>query len=126
MGRLLVFLARLNEPNGKTEPPPGEQIRGIGVQEGAAVLLEADGAARVVGRGPAYFVDARLASGMLIGGKFGVSALHKPMTFGPYEVQKVEPGHAFNLKTWTGYGIKYQLNVTRGTIQSTQAGGAVY
>jgi cyanophycinase len=126
MGRLLVFLARLNEPDGKPLPPPGLGIRGIGVEERAAVLLEPDGAARVVGRGGAYFIDASKGSGMLIGGEFGGTALHKPLTFGPYAVQKVTPGHAFNLKTWTGESTTYQLNVKDGKIESSQTGGSVY
>lgn len=118
MGRLLVFLARLNEPDGKPVPPNVTRFRGVGVQEGAAVLVEPDGSARVVGRGPAYFIDASNASGMLARGT--------PLGFGAYDVQKVVPGRAFNVKTWTGESIKYRLDVKDGVIQSTQAGGAVY
>ncbi len=126
MGRLLVFLARLNEPDGKPLPPPGLGIRGIGVEQGAAVLLEPDGKATVVGHGPAYFVDARVAFGVMIGGKFGVTALHKPLTFGPFTVDKVEPGHNFNLQTWTGDATQYKLSVEAGQIHSTQPGGGLY
>ena len=126
MGRLLVFLARLNEPDGKPVPPTAPRFRGIGIQEGAAVLLEPDGTAHVVGAGDAYFVDAVQASGMLIGGKVGVMATHQPITYGPYAVQKVTPGHAFNVKTWSGESTTYQLSVTDGNIKSTQKGGAIY
>lgn len=126
MGRLLVFLARLNEPDGKPVPPGAPTCRGIGVDEGVAVLLEADGRARVVGRGSAYFVDARHAWGVMAGGKFGVMALGEPLTFGPYDVQRVMPGHTFNLKSWTGVGTRYALTVKRGKVRSTQTGGAVY
>ena len=62
MGRLLVFLARLNEPDGKPKPRL-LGIRGIGVQERAAVLLEPDGKATVVGFGDTYFIDPQHASG---------------------------------------------------------------
>ena len=65
MGRLLVFLARLNEPDGKPLPPSAPGIRGIGVEQGAAVLLDPDGKATVVGHGCAYFVDAHSASGVI-------------------------------------------------------------
>ncbi|HEY3704867.1 MAG TPA: cyanophycinase [Terracidiphilus sp.] len=126
MGRLLVFLARLEEPDGKPEPPPGEGMRGIGVEERAAVLLDPDGAARVIGHGAAYFIDGSKAHGILIGGQFRVTALHEPLTFGPYSVQKVEAGHAFGLKTWTGESAKYLLNVKDGQIVSSQKGGTVY
>jgi cyanophycinase-like exopeptidase len=40
MGRLLVFLALLHALDRKVLPPPGKDIRGIGVEQGAAVLLE--------------------------------------------------------------------------------------
>jgi cyanophycinase len=126
MGRLLVFLALLNEPDGKPMPPPGENIRGIGVEQGAAVLLELDGKATVVGHGCAYFVDAQHASGGMIGAKFGVMTLHQPLTFGDFAVQKVAPGHAFDLKAWTGDAIQYELSIEAGIIHSTQSGGAVY
>jgi cyanophycinase len=126
MGRLLVFLARLNEPDGKPLSPPSPRYRGIGVEEGAAVLLERDGSARVIGRGGAHFIDTSMAFGMLAGGDFGVMASHKPMTFGPYGVQKVTPGHAFNLKTWTGDSTTYQLTVKNGQITSMQHGGVIY
>jgi cyanophycinase len=108
MGRPLVFLARLRE----------QHVRGIGVEERAAVLLEPDGAARVVGRGGAYFIDASKGSGVVESGK--------PLTFGPYAVQKVTPGHTFNLKSWTGESTTYQLSVKNGQIKSTQNGGAIY
>jgi cyanophycinase len=118
MGRLLTFLARLNEPDGKPLPADAAHVRGIGVQERAAVLLEPDGEARVIGRGGAYFVDAAKASGTV--------AKATVLTFGPYDVQKVAPGHAFNVKTWSGDATRYSLSVEAGTIRSTQQGGKVY
>jgi cyanophycinase len=117
MGRLLVFLARLNQPDGKPVTS-GVGVRGIGVEQGAAVLLEPDGKASVVGRGSAYFVDPRGAS--------GVVATGKPLTLGDFAVQKVAPGHAFDLKTWTGNSTQYKLSVEAGVIRSTQPGGGVY
>jgi cyanophycinase len=118
MGRLLVFLARLNEPDGKPIPPPELKIRGIGVEQGAAVLLETDGKATVVGHGSAYFVDAH--------GADGVVAMGKPLSFGDFAVQKAAPGHAFDVKTWTGDATQYKLSVNTGKIRSTQAGRGVY
>jgi cyanophycinase len=126
MGRLLVFLARLNEPDGKPVAPAATPTRGIGVEQGAAVLVEPDGSAKVIGYGSAYFIDAGDASGVMIGGKFTVMALDKPLTFGPYDIQKVASGRDFNLRTWTGDATHYALSIKAGAIQSTQAGGAVY
>jgi cyanophycinase len=119
MGRLLVFLARLNEPDGKPVPTAGRAgIRGIGVEQGAAVLVEPDGHAKVIGKGSAYFVgpveDAVVA---------GVG---KPVTSLSATVMKVEAGHAFDLKKWQGDGVRYSLSVRDGTIVSTQPGGGVY
>jgi cyanophycinase len=117
MGRLLVFLARLNQPDGKLEPPTAPKYRAIGIEERAAVLLEPEGPARVVGRGAAYFVDAATASG---------TVAHQPLSFGPYDVQKVAHGLVFNLKTWTGEFTTYKLTVNNDQITSTQHGGAIY
>ena len=119
MGRLLVFLARLNEPDGKPLPPPGLNIRGIGVEQGAAVLLEADGKATVVGKGAAYFVDAGNASGVTV-------ERNQALTYGDFGVQKVASGKGFDLKSWSGDATKYELSVKAGKIVSTQAGGGVY
>ena len=117
MGRLLAFLARLNEPDGK----PGEKplgVWGIGVEERAAVLLEPDGEGRVIGYGNAYFVDASEAKGALQRGK--------PLTFGPFEVQKVAPGGTFYLNSWAGDAITYKLSVEAGKLRSTQTANDLY
>ena len=113
MGRLLVFLARLNR-GGKLD---GE-VRGIGVEQAAALLVEPDGKATVVGHGSAYFVDAHGGSGLVAAGK--------PLTFGPFTVQRVAPGRVFDLKTWTGEATAYKLSIEQGVIHSTQPGGGVY
>jgi cyanophycinase len=114
MGRLLVFLARLNEA-GKAE---SQHVRGIGVQERAAVLLEPDGKAHVVGFGPAYFIEADRASGLVQKGK--------PLTYGPFVVQKAAPGAEFYIKSWAGEAISYKLNVDGGKVRSTQTANEVY
>jgi cyanophycinase len=119
MGRLLVFLARLNEPDGKPVPPTAPKVRGIGVEQGAAVLVEPDGKATVVGNGSAYFIDAANASAATLDRQH-------PLTFGDFDVQKVAPGRGFNLKSWTGDGIQYKLAIEAGTIHSTQRSGAIY
>ena len=117
MGRLLVFLARLNEPD-RNATPKSLGIRGIGVQEGTAVLLEPDGKATVVGYGDAYFVDAREADGPLEPGK--------PLTFGKFTVQKVGVGETFFVKSWAGEASTYRLFAEAGKLRSTQTGGEIY
>jgi cyanophycinase len=118
MGRLLVFLARLNEPDGKPVPPTARQIRGIGIEERAAVLVEADGTATVVGSGNAYFVVATHG--------FGVMEKGKPLSFAAFDVKKVAPGHAFNLPTWTGDATLYKLSVEAGAVHSNQIDSSLY
>ena len=118
MGRLLVFLARLNEPDGKPAPPNSPHFHGIGVDERAAVLLEPEGKAHVVGYGHAYFIDADRGSGFLQKGK--------PLTYGPFVVQKVAPGAEFYIKSWAGDAISYKLTVEAGKIHSTQTANEIY
>ena len=113
MGRLLVFLARLNESEDKE---PG--IRGIGVDERSAVLVEPDGRAHVIGYGPAYFIDCAHANGALQAGK--------PLSFGPFEIQKVGPGGNFYFKSWAGDGISYKLSIENGKLRSSQNANEVY
>lgn len=117
MGRLLVFLARLNEPDAKQDEKT-MGIRGIGVEERAAVLLEPHGEAHVIGYGDAYFIDASEATGTLRRGK--------PTTFGPFEVQKVAPGGTFYLSSWAGDAITYTLSIENGRIHSTQTANYIY
>lgn len=118
MGRLLVFLARLDQPDCKALPAGTPRPRSIGIDERAAVLLDPDGDATVVGHGAAWFIDTQEADGPLCN--------HQPLTFGPYPVTKVTPGHGFNLRDWKGEAVRYELSVRNGAIQSTQPGGAVY
>lgn len=118
MERLLVFLARLDAPDGKPVPRGASRYRGIGVDQEAAVLLEPDGAARVVGKGDVYFIDTRTASGELAKGK-------QP-DFGPFGVQRVAPGHAFNVTTWTGDATSYTLSLQSGITYSTRPDRSIY
>jgi cyanophycinase len=117
MGRLLVFLARLNAPDGKPAATP-IGVRGLGIQERAAVLVDPDGKATVVGFGDAYFVDAAKARGPMQRGK--------PLTFGEFDVQKVAPGESFYLRSWAGDSMTYRLYAEGGKLRSTQTDGAIY
>jgi cyanophycinase len=119
MGRLLVFLARLNQPDSKPASPSAPSIRGIGIDERSALLVDTDGTAKVVGPGAGvWFVDAAHAAGTLKKGR--------PLTFGRFDAQKVASGQTFNLTNWTGEGAWYQLSVDAGTIHSTQLGDTAY
>lgn len=117
MGRLLVFLARLNQSE-ETGTHRTSQVRGIGIEEKAAVLVNPDGSARVIGHGAAYFIESSGAQGTVLKGQ--------PLTFGPYSVRKIAVGHSFNLKAWSGDATQYTLTVTAGVVQSTQPRGLIY
>lgn len=118
MGRLLVFLARLNQADGKPLPPGGSKIRAIGVDERTAILLEPDGRAHVVGEGHVYFIDADRASGIV--------QAHKPLTFGPFTVQKVSAGSDFYINSWAGDAISYKISVDAGRLKSSQTANEIY
>lgn len=111
MGRLLAFMARIVGSGSK-------RVKGVGIDEQTAVLLERDGHAKVVGRGAAYFLESSAPPT-----EFGH---RKPLTFTGISVQKVTPGGDFDLRSWTGPSIHYRLDVESGAIHSTQSGGAVY
>ena len=118
MGRLLVFLFRLNEPDGKEVPPPSFSIRGVGIEERAAVLLEPNGDAHVVGAGGAYFVEQ-------VGAAF-VQKKTDPLTGLKVAVRKVKAGGKFNLKQWNGDAVSYELAIHGRGVVSSQAGGSQY
>ena len=105
LGRLLVFLARILE-DGWTK-----QVRAIAIEENAAVLIDPDGAATVVGEGPAYFLKST---------KPPEVCQHKqPLTFQGITVRRVAPSQSFQLKTWQGQGDDYTLSVLRGVLKSS-------
>jgi cyanophycinase-like exopeptidase len=114
MGRTLGFLARIMKDGWSSSP------REVAIDEKSAVLLEADGKARVVGTGRgAYFL--RPAQSPEVCEK-GV-----PLTFSKVSVYRVPADGRFNLTSWTGEGgTAYSLSVERGQIVSTQAGNRIY
>jgi cyanophycinase len=113
MGRTLVFLARMLEAGNRKD------ARAVAIDERTAALTEANGRIAVDGEGSVYFVRARKAAEVC---RPGV-----PLTFHGVSVYRVGKGSGFDLKTWTGRGgTAYLLDVDKGTIRSTQAGGGVY
>jgi cyanophycinase len=113
MGRLVAFLARLIN-DGLTE-----RARGIGVDERTAVLLEPDGAARVVGVGNAYFLEAAAEPERCEAGR--------PLVMRGVATYRVDAQGRFNTKSWQGEGgVAYELSARDGLLESTQSGGRVY
>lgn len=112
LGRLLVFLARILA-DGWTR-----QVRAVAIEENAALLVEPDGASRVVGEGPVYFLEAVRPP--------EVCAYRQPLTFSGVRVQRVKPNQTFQLKTWQGEGKDYSLSVSKGVVESSGNNQALY
>jgi cyanophycinase len=108
MGRLLVFLARIRKLREGT-------VHGVGIDERTAVLVEGNGAARVAGSGAAYFITLDRAAERC--------EPDRPLTAGPYKVERVTNGGAFSLRQWvSGDAARYDLTVRNGSITSTAGG----
>jgi cyanophycinase len=114
MGRTLVFLARIVQDGWSTHP------REIAIDEKSAVLIEADGSARVIGTGKgAYLLSVQEPPQNCATGT--------PLTFSDIAVYHGANGSEFDVKNWKPQsGTSYSLSVIAGEVQSTQSDGAVY
>lgn len=111
MGRLLVFLARIVKDGWASS------VRGIGVDEATAILVEPNGSATRVGTGAAYFVSSNGTPATCVSGT--------PLTYTGLATYKVSGAATFNLATWTGSGgTAYTLNVNAGAVSSSN--GSIY
>ena len=105
MGRLLVFLARIKkESNCPT-------VRGLGVDERAAVTLDPTGHAQVMGEGAAYLVQLSTTPNI---------QPNTPATIPAMQVTAIPTGQSFQMNKWPAKA--YELSVTNGGVKSTKAG----
>ena len=114
LGRLLGFMARI------VQDKMAERVRGIGVDERSAALMEADGSVTVVGtgKGAFFFQGAR---------KPDYCRKGMPLSYSDIGVYRITPGATFNVKSWKGSGGQsYSLQVTEGVIRSTNKDGDLY
>ncbi|MEO8076364.1 MAG: cyanophycinase [Acidobacteriota bacterium] len=106
IGRLTVFLARMIN-DGWTAA-----ARAIAVNEEAAALMESDGTAVVVGKGPVYFLRATARPVVCRPGL--------PLSIAGISAYRLPAGGTFNLTTWTGTGgASYVLSVDAGKVTSS-------
>ncbi len=113
MGRLLVFLGRILQDGWAKE------VRSIAVEEGAAVLLEPDGQAKVIGAGPAYFLEAKSPPSMC--------RRKTPLGMSGILVHRAPSGSSFNVKDWKGTGgDDYQLSVVNGEVKPSGSTHGIY
>jgi cyanophycinase len=103
MGRFLVFIAR------QIADRKYEQVLGIGVDEGTSVVVDANGQARVMGDGAAYFV--------LADHKPEVCEPGIPLTYSNFKIWKRTNHDMFDLKDRTADGYKL-VSVENGKITS--------
>ena len=114
MGRLIVFLARIITDGWSRAP------FGIGVDEKTAVLVDADGSARVTGVGAAYFLRAP--------GPPERCVPNAALTYRNISVYRLTAAAGtFNLKSWTGSGgLEYRLSVENGVLGSSLPNNQIY
>jgi cyanophycinase len=113
MGRLVVFLARILQDGWAT------QARAIAVEEDAAVLLEPDGQAKVIGSGPSYFLEAKNLP--------EVCRRKTPLIFSAITVHRAPSGASFNVRDWKGPGgDDYQLSAENGEIKASGSKHGIY
>jgi len=114
MGRSLGFLARIMKDGWSFSP------REVAIDEKSALLVEANGEARVVGKGKGvYLMRPTLAPEICEKGM--------PLTFRSVSVYRLRTGGHVNLASFTGEkGTAYTLSVHRGKIESTQRGNEIY
>ena len=95
--RLAAFLARL------------DKVKGIGIDERTALLVEANGESKVVGTNKVWFLRLTEAATQLNPGQ--------PLTLKNIEVQTVDPNQTFNLKNWSAISAETsKLNIESGGI----------
>jgi cyanophycinase len=113
MGRLLVFLARILQDGW------AKQIRAIAIEQDAAVILEPDGQAKVIGAGAAYFLEAKSSP--------TVCQRRIPLSFSGITVHRALSGISFNVKDWKGTGgDDYQLSVKNGEVKALGSNHGIY
>jgi len=113
MGRLLVFLGRILEDGWASG------VRAIAVEENSAVLLEPDGQAKVVGAGPAYFLEVKNPPASC--------KRRTQLRLDGVAVHRAPTGASFNVKEWKGAGgDDYQLSAEDGKVKATGSNHGVY
>jgi cyanophycinase-like exopeptidase len=108
MGRMLAFMARIWE---EKSIPSGGVVRGVGVEERTAILLDAvRGNSTVVGFGTAYVCAAPR--------KAEVCEPKVPLTFKNIDCMRLDPARVdtYDFVTYNGTGVRYENNVVDGTL----------
>jgi cyanophycinase len=111
LGRLVAFLARVVKNGWAVD------VKGIGIDEQTAILVNPNGSATRVGTGAAYFLRSN--------GQPQVCLSGTPLTYQNLAVYKVSGAATFNLATWTGTGgAAYTVSANTGALSSSS--GSIY
>jgi cyanophycinase len=111
LGRLQAFMARIFTNGWASD------VKGIGIDEQTAILVNPDGSATRVGVGAAYFFHPP--------GPAQVCVASTPLTYQNVAVYKVSGAATFNLATWTGTGgTGYTVSANAGAMSSSN--GSIY
>jgi len=112
MGRLLVFLARLQQDGMATAP------RAIAIDEGSGVGVAPNGSTTTFGTGAgAYYLSVETSATR-------VCRANTPLTYSPVTTVHVQNGQNFSLGSWTSSVAPYTLSVSNGVVSSST--GSIY
>ena len=104
-GRLLTFLSRLRKAT-------GSPVRGIGLDERTALLIEPSGAATIIGDGRVSLIDMSASASRCRRGK--------PLTVRAQPAAWGDAGDAFDTGAWRGVGLEQvSLSAQRGRLRET-------
>jgi cyanophycinase len=112
LGRMIAFLARI-VTNGWAS-----DVKGVGIDEATAILVNPDGSSSRVGSGAAYFFRTPAAPPQ-------VCVSRTPLTYQNVAVYKVSGAATFNFATWAGSGgTSYTVSANAGALSSSN--GSIY
>jgi cyanophycinase len=114
MGRLLVFLARLQQDGMATSAP-----RAIAIDEGSGVGVTANGSTTTFGTGAgAYYLSVPANATR-------TCAPNTPLSYSAVSTVHVQNGQNFTLGSWTSSSVSpYTLSVASGVVSSST--GSIY
>lgn len=111
LGRLVSFIGRIIKDGWASS------VRGIGIDDATAVLVNPDGSSTRVGSGAVYFLSSN--------GVPQTCVAKIPLTYSGLAVYKMSGSATFNLASWTGSGgVAYSVSASNGALSSSN--GSIY
>jgi cyanophycinase len=104
LGRLLAFMARTLADGWS------DDVRGIGIDEATAVLIEPGGTATVTGAGAAWFLRMQADD-------VDVWTAGEPLSTRPIQAVAVRARSTFDLPSWAGHGDRVEVAAVDGSVR---------